>query len=186
MPLEGFRILQWAGDHFGSMPPAFLGGVGVAVLIAAVVMLVSGFRLHPTSWSLVVAGAAACVLTYFIVAAAIHAASTTLAGGDNVAQAAPRVVPWATALVAVGLAGFGLRLALRSWSTEETSSKAAGLLVGLLSLAMAFVGVQIVRGAHAPAAAPSHSPAQVDDVQGPSSPDDSTIRRRGGLTGGRH
>lgn len=146
MPLDGFKILDWAKLTFGGLPSTVLGGVGVAVLIAGVAMMVIGARLIPVSWGLIVAGGAMAVLTYFIVAAAIAGAGTTLEGGEHVASMAPRVVPIAVSTITFGLAMFAARSALRSWISEESSGKLIAAVFVLIAGALLFLGVQILRG----------------------------------------
>lgn len=153
MPLDGFRILEWASHTFGGLPPAMIGGLGVAMLLAGAFAAVAGFRMHPTSWSLVAAGTGMLILTYFIVGAAISGVGSNLQGAEQVSGAATRVVPSASAVVVIGLGLFGLRKALQLWSSEESAAKVGGFLSALLSLCLIFVGVQIVRGANAPRAA---------------------------------
>ncbi len=146
MPLDGFKILDWATATFGGMPPAVIGGMGVAVLIAGVALMIIGAKLVPVSWGLVIAGGSCVALTYFIVAAAIAGTGSPLEGGQHVASAAPRTVPIAVAAFAFGLAMFTARSALRSWISEETSGKVTAVIFVLLVFALIFFSVQIIRG----------------------------------------
>src|SRR5262249_49334623 len=132
MPLDGFRILDWAGQVFGGLPSIVLGGMGVAVLIIGVTLMVAGARMVPASWGLMVGGGARAVLTYFVVAAAIANSGGNLAGGESVSSAAPRVVPLACGAIALGLAVFTGRMVLRSWASEEASGKVSAAILGLV------------------------------------------------------
>jgi hypothetical protein len=163
MPLDGFKILDWAGVVFGGLPAAVLGGLGVAVLVTGITLMVVGARLVPSSWGLIVAGAATTVLTYFIVGAAIAASGGNLQGGENVSSAAPRIVPIACSTVALGLAMFTGRAALRSWANEEASGKVSAVFLVLVMLALLFVGVQITRGSFAEIQREPPAGAQSDD-----------------------
>lgn len=146
MPLDGFRILDWASNTFGGLPSVLLGGFGVAVLLTGVTMMVIGARLVPVSWGLISAGGATALLTYFIVAAAIAGSGSNLEGNENVSNAAPRIVPIAVSVIAFGLAMFTGRIALRSWASEENSGKASAVILVLGMLGLFFVGIQVVRG----------------------------------------
>jgi hypothetical protein len=146
MPLDGFKILDWAGLVFGGLPPIVLGGLAVAVLITGVTLMVVGARLVPASWGLIAAGGATAILTYFIVAAAIAGSGGNLQGGENVTGAAPRVVPLACSTIALGLAMFTGRMALRSWANEEASGKLSAVFLALVMFGLLFVGIQITRG----------------------------------------
>ena len=175
MPLEGFRILDWASATFDGLAPMVVGGLGVALLIAGIVVAVLGIKMVPISWALVTAGGGAVVLTYFIVGAAIHGASSAIAGGEEVQSMAPRMVPYCVAAIAIGLALFGMRAALGAWSSEETTGKVVGLLILLVSLSGVFVGVQVIRGSlNAPPATTTSDP-----VTDPAPADDGPVRRRG-------
>jgi glucan phosphoethanolaminetransferase (alkaline phosphatase superfamily) len=176
MPLDGFRILDWASANFGALPPMIMGALGLAVLIAGVIVGAIGLKLAPISWGLVLAGGSMMVLTYFIVGAAISSTSSNIQGGEQVASMAPRVVPWAAALVPIGLAMFGIRAALRSWSSEEGKGKAVGAIFALVSLAGFFLGVQVIRGSATMPSAPSVSQEQ----RAPASNEpEAPVRRRG-------
>jgi len=146
MPLDGFKILNWVSVTFGGLPPLVIGGLGVAALIVGVTLMVIGAKMVPASWGLIVAGGGCVTLTYFIVGAAIATSGSTLEGGQQVAGAAPRAVPIAVATVLIGLAMFGGRSTLRSWVSEESSGKVTAVILGLASLGLVFLGVQVVRG----------------------------------------
>jgi hypothetical protein len=180
MPLEGFRILDWASRTFGGLPPTITGGLGVAMLIAGVIIAVAGFRMAPVSYGLIAAGLATVVLTYFVVGSAIAgAASGTLQGAAQVEGAAPRVVPSAAATALFGFAMFGGRMALRFWSDEQASGKVMALICAAAMIGGLFVGVQVLRGSQG---APSHVEAHEDDT--PPHPSEEPVRR--GITTSRH
>lgn len=180
MPLEGFNIIDWASQQFGSLPPLVMGGLGLALLVVGIVVGVAGARMVPVSWGLMVSGCSMAVLTYFIVGAAVAGASSEVAGTEQVASAAPRVVPWAAAMAIGGLGTFSLRMALRSWSHPDRDGKIVGVLLALVGLAALYVGIQIVRGAGV-----VHSPPRVTEterVQHRRDRDDDVPVRRRGIT----
>jgi hypothetical protein len=180
MPLEGFRILDWASRTFGGLPATITGGLGVAILIAGIVIAVAGFKLAPISYSLIAAGLAMAVLSYFVVGSAISgAASGTLQGGAQVASAAPTVVPAAATTALFGLSLFAARSALHYWSDEEASGKVFAVLLGFATLGGLFIGIQVIRGG---GGAPP--PAVVHDDDGTRPPPEDPVRR--GITTGRH
>jgi hypothetical protein len=123
----------------------------------------------------VAAGGGAVVLTYFVVGAAIRAASSAVAGTEEVSSMAPRMVPYCVATIAIGLGLFGFRAALRAWSSEESSGKVAGILILLIGLSGVFVGVQVLRGSLNPGPAA----ATTETTEEPSSAEDGPVRRRG-------
>jgi hypothetical protein len=176
MPLDGFRVLEWASLTFGASSPVMLGAMALVVLIVAVVLGAMGVKMVPMSSGLLVASVSLLVLSYFIVGAAVSGASSSLPGSEDVAGMAPRIVPWAAGLTPIGLAMFGLRAALRSWSSEEGTGKVAGLLFAVLSLGGWFVGVQVIRGS---ASLPALSATADAEAPPPSTEPDGPVRRRG-------
>lgn len=178
MPLDGFRILDWATHTFAGVPATVTGALGLVSLMLGVFLTVMGIKLVPKSLSLLASGLSFIVLAYFIVGAAINSASSTLAGGESVSRAAPSMVPVAAATAIIGLGLFAFRMALRLWSSEETSGKPGGILLALVGIAVVFVGVQIGRGSQG-AAARQGEGSPSDSYTAPGGSDDSPVRRRG-------
>lgn len=173
MPLDGFKILDWASLIFGGLPAIVIGGLGLAVLVTGITLMIVGAKGVPASWGLIIAGGAAAVLTYFIVGAAIAHSGGDLAGGEQVAGAAPRVVPITMATMIFGLAMHGGRTALRSWASEEGSGKFAGAVIALVALGFVFLGVQVLRGSYADI----QRPMPAETVQEDNQPEPEPIRR---------
>lgn len=158
------------------MSSMYLGGFALAALIVGVSILVLGVKQVPTSWALIVAGLSACVIAYFIVGAAVSG-SGQIAHNARVESAAWRQGPFVVAAFVAGLAGYVVRLAVRAWSSEETSGKAFGVLLALLALIGGFVSVQLVRGGIEPVRAPSRAPRDDDNRIVDTSPQDGPVRR---------
>lgn len=181
MPLDGFHVVQWASSLFGSLSPVTLGGLALLVLIVGVSMAVGGGRQVPLSWALIAAGLSACVLSYFIVGTAVNN-SGGIQQNTRVDSAAWIYGPYCTAIIAIGVGGYVFRLALRAWSSDETSGKPFGVLLLLVCIGLMFVGVQLVRGAFAPSTGPARARALNPDETTPGilRPDygDQPVRRR--------
>jgi hypothetical protein len=145
MPLDGFHVVRWASQQSAGMSSAQIGGLALVALLIGIIVLVSGLKQSPTSWALVVSGAAGCTLAYYI-------AGASAAGTINVDQqtrmdsAAWTNGPHLVALFVGGFAAYFLRVALRSWASEESSGKVFGALFSVLSLGACFVSVQLIRG----------------------------------------
>jgi hypothetical protein len=178
MPLDGFHVVRWASEQFGAMSAMYLGAFALVALIVGVALLVGGARQVPTSWALVIAGASACVLAYFIVGAAVGGAGQ-IQHNARVESAAWRNGPFVVAAMIAGIAGYMFRLGTRAWSSEESSGKAFGALFFLLFVGGGFVSVQIARGGMNPGAIPEHvRTANPDDSRPINLQEDDTPVRR--------
>lgn len=162
MPLEGFHVVRWASEQFGAMSAMYLGGFALVALVFGVALIVGGAKQVPTSWALIIAGLASCVIAYFIVGSAISGTGQ-IAHNARVESAAWRQGPFVAATVVAGVAGYIFRLGIRAWSSEESSGKAFGVLLWLLSVSGFFVGVQFVRGGLNPTNVPTRVSTTDDD-----------------------
>jgi hypothetical protein len=177
MPLDGFHVVRWASEQFGAMSAMYLGAFALVALIVGVALLVFGAKQVPASWSLVVSGLSACALSYFIIGSAINGTGQ-MVHNAGVESTAWRQGPFIVAALVAGIAGYALRLAIRAWSSEESSGKAFALLFFLFAVGGGFVSVQIVRGGLNPTNIPSRV-RQTDDENRiiDTRNDDSPVRR---------
>jgi len=144
------------------MSAMYLGAFAFVALIFGVALIVGGAKQVPTSWALVMAGLASCVISYFIVGSAISGTGQ-IVHNSNVESAAWRQGPFVVAAMFFGIAGYIIRLGIRAWSSEENSGKAFGVLLWLLSASGFFVGVQVVRGGLNPVNLPTRARSTEDN-----------------------
>lgn len=181
MPLDGFHVVQWASSQFGALSSVTLGGLALLVLIIGVSLAVFGGRQVPLSWAMICAGLSACVIAYFIVGVAVNNTGG-IQQNSNVNSAAWRYGPYCVAIIALGIGGYVFRMALRAWSSEESSGKAFGVMLVLVCAALMFLGVQLIRGASSPNGGPARErPINTEELNpGILRPDygDTPVRRR--------
>jgi hypothetical protein len=153
MPLEGFHVIRWASQQSAGMGSTQIGACALVALLVGIGVIVAGLKQSPTSWSLVVAGASACTLAYYI-AGASAAGTINVDHQTRIDSAAWTNGPPLVALFFGGFAGFFLRSALRAWASEESTGKVFALLFLLLTAGTSLVSVQVFRGGRNPAAIP--------------------------------